>query len=256
MLVDSHAHLDMEDFDADRPEVIRRAKEAGVERIISIGIDVESSRRALEIAEANDGIFATVGMHPHNAAAWQRADLETLAELASSSGKIVGWGEIGLDYNRDYAPHEKQIELFEAQLDLSSDIGLPIIIHDRDAHGVVLEILKKRGGEEEKGVIHCFSGDFDLAMTFIKMGFFISIPGTVTYKKAATVKEVATNIPLERLIVETDAPFLTPVPMRGKRNEPAFVKYTALEIAALRGLDPEKLSASCADNAKRLFRID
>lgn len=255
MLIDSHAHLDMEDFDPDRQDIIKRAEAAGVERIVTIGIDVESSRKGLEIALANAGIYAAVGIHPHNAASYGNDDLETIASIASSSSKVVGWGEIGLDYNRNYAPRDEQIRLFESQLHLSHDLNLPIIIHDRDAHTEVLEILKRHPAGKKGGIIHCFSGDLELALTFIKMGFFISIPGTVTYKKAETVKTVAANIPLERLLVETDSPFLAPVPMRGKRNEPAFVRYTAIEIAHLRGIEAEALAEAASENAKRLFGI-
>ena len=255
MLVDSHAHLDMDDFDPDRPDIIKRAEAAGVERIVTIGIDVESSRKALEIALANEGVYAAVGIHPHNAASYGKHDIETIASIVSSSDKVVGWGEIGLDFNRNYAPRDEQVRLFESQLCLSHDLNLPIIIHDRDAHTEVLEILKRHPVGKRGGIIHCFSGDLELALTFIKMGFFISIPGTVTYKKAETVKTVAAQIPLERLLVETDAPFLAPVPMRGKRNEPAFVRYTATEIAHLRGIEPQALTEAASENAGRLFGI-
>lgn len=253
-LVDSHAHLDMDDFAGDLPHVLKRALTAGVEAIITVGIDVESSMRAADIAEENEGVFSTVGMHPHNAAACSEKDLEDLAALASSGKKVVAWGEIGLDYNRNYAPHERQIEVFERQLALSRDLSLPVIIHDREAHQTVLEILKRNG--KSRGVIHCFSGDLDLALAFIGMGFHISIPGTVTYKKAETVREVAMKMPLERLLVETDAPFLAPVPMRGKRNEPAFVRYTAEEIARLRGMSLDMLSEAVSENARALFGIE
>jgi TatD DNase family protein len=253
-LVDSHAHLDMEDFSRDLPSVLMRALEAGVETIISVGIDVESSKRAADIAKENKGVFSTVGMHPHNAAVCRDEDLQELAALASSGSKVVAWGEIGLDYNRNYAPHERQVEVFERQLELSLDLSLPVIIHDREAHQTVLEILKRFG--KARGVIHCFSGDLDLALAFIAMGFHISIPGTVTYKKAYTVREVAMKTPLDRLLVETDAPFLAPVPLRGRRNEPAFVRYTAEEIARIRGLDLERLSETLSANAKNLFGIE
>jgi TatD DNase family protein len=246
----------MEDFDADRTAVIRRAKDTGIDTIITVGIDLKSSLAALALSEANEGVYATVGIHPHNAEGWNENDLEHLAKLACNTRKVVAWGEIGLDFNRNYAPQEKQISLFKAQLSVARSLGLPVVIHDRDAHKTVLEILKRYGGGDAGGVIHCFSGDIDLATSFIKLGYFISIPGTVTYKKAPTVKAVAALMPLERLILETDAPFLSPVPFRGKRNEPSFVKYTALEVARLKGISFERLADSTTQNTINLFRID
>ncbi len=252
MLVDTHAHLDMPDFEGDLKEVILRAERQGVEKIITIGIDVPSSRRAVEIALAHEGVFATVGIHPHNASGWKDSDIDELCELASCP-KVVAWGEIGLDFNRNYSPPGDQLGLFEAQVRRSVDIQLPVVIHDREAHEKVIEILKKY--PRSAGVVHCFSGDMDVARIFLDLGMFISIPGTVTYKKADTVREVAAGIPSDRILVETDAPYLTPVPYRGKRNEPSFVRLTALEIARLRGLEPEEFFKLTSLNAARLFRL-
>jgi TatD DNase family protein len=251
MLIDTHAHLDMEAFQKDLPEVLARAGESEVTDIISIGIDLPSSAKALELAGKYDFIYATVGYHPHNAEAVDLGTLRDLADLASAP-KVVAWGEIGLDFFRRHSSPESQIEAFERQLDLAGELGLPVIIHDRDAHEQIYEILRKRN---LTGVIHCFSGDYTLAGMFLDLGYYLSIPGTVTYKKADLVREVAAKIPLDRLLVETDAPFLAPVPYRGKRNEPAFVKHTAQEIARLREMDLQELGRSTSENARNLFKL-
>lgn len=252
-MIDTHAHLDMEEFAGDLPGVLARALEAGVTGIISVGIDLPSSVKALELASSHDIVYASVGYHPHNAG---EADMEVLGNLAhlASNPKVVAWGEIGLDFFRRHSPPQCQMEAFERQLDMAGELGLPVIIHDRDAHEALYEILRRKN-PALNGVIHCFSGDYALAEKLMDMGFYISIPGTVTYKKAEQVREVAERIPLERLLVETDAPFLAPVPCRGKRNEPAFVKHTALEIARLRGIDLQDLARATSGNAEALFKL-
>lgn len=255
MLIDSHAHLDMDDYNNDLEEVISRAVAGGVSNIISIGIDLPSSRKAIELAERYDFIYSTVGFHPHEADKTDSAQIDELARLASGSKKVVAWGEIGLDFYRNYAEVKNQIEIFALQLDKAHDLGLPVIIHDRDAHDEVMRILKLRGNKDRKGVIHCFSGDYDLAMAFIDLGYYISIPGTVTYKNAVITQDVAARIPADRLLVETDAPFLSPLPHRGKRNEPLFVKHTAQRIAELRNMEFEKLAEQTTLNAKRIFGL-
>lgn len=253
MLIDSHAHLDMDDFDADREAVIRRAAQGGVACIVTIGIDLASSRKAIEIAKKYRFIYATVGYHPHNADEAGAEDLEKLRVLASEP-KVVAWGEIGLDFFRRHSPPEKQLKAFERQLDIASEHGLPVIIHDRDAHADLLRILKSRK-RQFQGVIHCFSGNYDLAMALIELGFCISLPGTVTYKNALDTRDVAGRIPLERLLVETDCPYLTPAPFRGKRNEPLYVKHTAEKIAQLRQMDFEALAQATSANTIRLFNL-
>jgi TatD DNase family protein len=253
MLIDSHAHLDMDDFAADRDPVIKRAVQGGVARIVTIGIDLASSKKAIEIAKKYDFIYATVGYHPHNADEADPRDLEKLRALASEP-KVVAWGEIGLDFFRRHSPPEKQVKAFERQLDIASEQGLPVIIHDRDAHTDLLRILKSRK-RQYRGVIHCFSGNYDLAMALIELGFCISFPGTVTYKNAVDTQAVATRIPLESLLVETDCPYLTPLPFRGKRNEPLYVKHTAEKIAQLRQLDFEELAQAISANTIRLFNL-
>lgn len=254
MLIDSHAHLDMQDFDEDRVKIIERAVEGGVTHIITVGTDLDSSLYALKLAKKHESIYAAVGYHPHNAQKCNSQFLDKLSEIALEP-KVVAWGEIGLDFFRRYSPKDDQLKIFLRQLEIANDLNLPVIIHDREAHNDVLTILKKMGKGKRKGVIHCFSGDIDLAMAFIELGYYISIPGTVTYKKAVQTKEVASNIPLEHMLVETDAPFLAPVPKRGKRNEPLFANYTAQEIARLRNIKFEKVAEQTSKNAKTLFSI-
>ena len=254
MLTDSHAHLDMGVFDEDREMIIREAIENGITRIITVGIDLESSVKALNLAKSYPSVFATVGCHPHDADQCTREVLKGLADLTSAP-EIVAWGEIGLDFYRGYSSPENQVEVFEQQLSMARELDMPVIIHDREAHDRVFSILRKMGKREKQGVIHCFSGDVELAHSFIDLGYYISIPGTVTYKKASVVKDVAASIPLERMLVETDAPFLAPVPRRGKRNEPAFVEYTAREIARLRNRTFEEVAIQTSKNAEDLFGL-
>lgn len=254
MLIDSHCHLDMKDFDKDREAVILRARKNGIGHMVSIGIDLKSSRFALALARKYDFIYATVGCHPHDADACSSRDLQELAALADEP-EVVAWGEIGLDYYRNYSGKENQRSIFQRQLELAHNAELPVIIHDRDAHEEVYAILEKMGKGERKGIIHCFSGDRELAEAFIALGYYISIPGTVTYKNAVQIKEVAATIPLDRMLVETDAPFLAPVPGRGKRNEPAFVVHTAREIAKLRDIPFEIVAEQTTQNAGRIFGI-
>ncbi len=254
MLIDSHCHLDMKDFHKDREAVMERARKEGIAHMISIGIDVKSSASALALARKYDFISATVGCHPHDADACTAADLRELASMAKAP-EVVAWGEIGLDYFRNYSGKENQRKIFQRQLELAQEADLPVIIHDRDAHGEVYAALEKMGKGERRGVIHCYSGDKDLAEAFINLGYYISIPGTVTYKNAAQIRDVAAAIPLDRMLVETDAPFLAPVPRRGKRNEPSFVIHTAREIAELRNIPFEVVAEQTTQNARTIFGL-
>lgn len=253
MLIDSHAHLDMGNYNEDLEQVIERAVRGGISRIITIGIDLESSYRALEIAEKYDFIYSTVGYHPHDADKVTGKKLEELKDLAKAP-KVVAWGEIGLDFFKNRSEKDRQVDIFKTQLKIASELDLPVIIHNRDADDEIFRILNEQGSTL-KGVIHCFSGDYDAAVSFIDMGFYISIPGIVTFKNAEKLRQVAAGIPIERMLVETDAPFLAPVPERGKRNEPLFVKYTAMAIAQLRGMDFEELASKTTENCKKLFGI-
>lgn len=254
LLFDTHAHLNDEDFDADREEVIERARSAGVALIVNVGYDLNSSRESIKLAGRYDLIYAAVGIHPHGAARAAQGYLEDLAELAGCP-KVVALGEMGLDYYRDLSPRPAQQKVFREQLALARQLKMPVIIHDRDAHGDLLDILKKDGPGEAGGVLHCYSGSWEMARQCLSMGFYISIAGPVTFQNAPKLKDVAARVPADRLLVETDAPYLAPAPHRGGRNEPSHVRYTALEIARLKGIEPEELALTCMENGKRIFGL-
>lgn len=252
--VDSHAHLDLPEFEKDRGAVIRRARDNGIERIITIGIGIEECKASLEIAEKHDFIYAAIGMHPHNAKHLDLQELDFL-ECSAQHEKVVALGEMGLDFYRNRSPREDQIRCFRAQLDLARSLKLPIVVHDRDAHRETLDILREEQAGEPGGIIHCFSGDVKMAFACIDMGFSISIPGTVTFKKAATLHEVVKKVSLEHLLIETDCPFLTPVPYRGKRNEPAYVRHVAERIAEIKKTGLEDVARATTENAYRVFSL-
>lgn len=254
MLFDSHAHIDDNRFDSDRLETIERARENGVTGIINIGADMASSARSVALAQAHEGIYAAVGIHPHDAKAAVDADYDRMAEWVEQEKKVVAIGEIGLDYYYDLSPREVQQEVFIRHIDLARQLRKPIIIHDRDAHGDVMNIVKK----EAKGIIgvfHCYSGSLEMAKEVLKLGFYVSFAGPVTFAKSAKLKEIAAAVPLERLLVETDSPYLTPHPHRGRRNEPAHVRLVAEEVARLRGLSLEAVAEATTQNVKQLFHI-
>ncbi|HWR42864.1 TatD family hydrolase [Sporomusa sp.] len=253
MLFDSHAHIDDKRFDEDRSEVITRAAEAGLVGIINAGACMESSARSVALADNHDIIYAAVGIHPHDAKEAKDGDYEQLAAWHSLP-KVVAIGEIGLDYYYDLSPREVQQQVFIRQIDVARQLKKPIIIHDRDAHGDVMAIVKKEA-KGLTGVFHCFSGSLEMAKEVIKLGFYVSFAGPVTYAKDGKLKEVAANIPLERLLVETDCPYLTPQPFRGRRNEPAHVKFTAEEVARVRGIEFAALAEAATANTKQLFGI-
>ncbi|WP_312197836.1 TatD family hydrolase [Anaerospora hongkongensis] len=254
MLFDSHAHIDDNRFDSDRLETIERARENGVTGIINIGADMASSARSVALAQAHEGIYAAVGIHPHDAKAAGNADYDRMAEWVEQEKKVVAIGEIGLDYYYDLSPREVQQEVFIRHIDLARQLRKPIIIHDRDAHGDVMNIVKK----EAKGIIgvfHCYSGSLEMAKEVLKLGFYVSFAGPVTFAKSTKLKEIAAAVPLERLLVETDSPYLTPHPHRGRRNEPAHVRLVAEEVARLRGLSLEAVAEATTQNVKQLFHI-
>ena len=253
MLFDSHAHIDDEKFDNDRAEVIARAFESGVTGFVNVGACMASSARSVALAEEYEKIYAAVGIHPHDAENALESDYEKLATW-SRHKKVVGIGEIGLDYYYDLSPREVQRKVFIRQIDVARQTDMPIIIHDRDAHGDILEILKKEA-KGVTGILHCFSGSLEMAKEIIKLGFYISIAGPVTFKNAAKLPEIVANVPLERLLIETDCPYLTPQPYRGKRNEPAYVRLVAEEVASLRGMEFLDLAVATRENAQRIFRI-
>lgn len=255
MFIDSHVHLNADQYDEDLQEVIDRALEAKVEKMVVIGFDRKTIERTMQLIEQYDFVYGVIGWHPVDAIDCTQEDLEWIEKLASHP-KIVGIGETGLDYYWDKSPKDVQQVLFRKQIQLAQKIGLPIIIHNRDATGDVVRILREENAASVGGVMHCFSGSVETARECIAMNFMISLGGPVTFKNARLPKEVATEIPLEHLMIETDAPYLAPHPHRGKRNEPAFVPLVAEEIARLKGLTIEEIGQATTDNAKKFFGID
>jgi TatD DNase family protein len=254
MLIDSHAHLEMPEFENDLDEVIQRAADSGVDAIFTVGTERRDWARALEIAHSHPNIYAILGVHPHNAKEIEEETYGVLRRLCRDE-KVRAYGEIGLDFFRDHSPRNVQIERFREQIGLARELKLPIVVHDRDAHRETLEILKSERAEERGGIIHCFSGDESMAKACIEMGFYISIPGTITYKNGERFRETVRRLPLEFLLVETDAPFLTPVPFRGKRNEPAYVRHTARKVSEVMKVPFEKVAEATTENALRVFGL-
>ena len=255
-LVDSHAHIQGAEFSDDIDGVIQRAKQAGVEKIVVVGGagDLASNRRAVELARSHAGVFATVGMHPHDAKAVSEAELAQLRELSGDS-KVVAIGETGLDFYYNHSPREIQIEIFRRFIRMARETMLPLIVHDRDAHREIADLLQAEGEGELRGVIHCFTGDYDAARAFLDLGFYISFSGILTFKNAGPLRDVARKLPLDRMLVETDSPYLAPVPHRGKRNEPAFVRVVAETIATLKEMRLEEVAEATTRNVQELFRI-
>ena len=253
ILVDTHAHLDSAQFVGDLKELVSRARAADVSTIITVGTDLDSSRTAVALAEEHPGIFAAVGIHPHEAAHAGDKELAQLA-LLSKHPKVVAIGETGLDFYRNLSPPDRQRQVFLAQLELAREVDKPVVIHDRDAHVQVLAILKERGAGW-RGVLHCFSGDYPMAMEAMEMGFHISIAGPVTFQNAQRLQALVRELPADRLLLETDCPYLAPHPHRGQRNEPAHVRLVAAKIADLKGLSLAKLAETTSDNARQLFGL-
>ncbi|MBD8523620.1 TatD family hydrolase [Lysinibacillus sp. FSL R7-0073] len=255
MFIDTHVHLNADQYEEDLQDVINRALEAKVEKMVVIGFDRKTIERTMELIEQYDFVYGVIGWHPVDAIDCTQEDLEWIEELAAHP-KIVGIGETGLDYYWDKSPKDVQQALFRKQIQLAQKIDLPIIIHNRDATGDVVNILREENAASVGGVMHCFSGSVETARECIAMNFMISLGGPVTFKNARLPKEVASDIPLEHLMIETDAPYLAPHPYRGKRNEPAFVPLVAEEIARLKGLTIEEIAQATTDNAKKFFGID
>ena len=253
MLVDSHAHLQWASFDKDREDVIKRAREAGVERIVNIGFDIWGSRRAVELAEKHEGLYATVGIHPHNASQLNQEVLDELRKL-SQRRKVVAIGEIGLDYYRNLSPRETQKKAFEAQLILAEELRLPVVIHDREAHNEIWAMLSKFKGKVH-GIMHCFSGSKEMAEQYIESNFYVSLAGPVTFPNSLGLHEVAKCVDLKRLLLETDSPWLAPQDVRGRRNEPAFLTFIAKKIAELKEIPPGEVVEATTENAKKVFQM-
>ena len=254
MLFDTHAHLNATQFNEDVEQVIERARAEGVSHIVVVGFDRPTIQRAMELAEQYSFIYAAVGWHPVDAIHMTDDDLMMIEQLAAHP-KVVALGEMGLDYYWDQSPKEVQKEVFRKQIRLAKKVKLPIIIHNRDATADIVHILREEQAAEVGGVMHCFTGSVEVAHQCIDMNFYISFGGPVTFKNAKKPKEVAKEIPLDRLLIETDCPYLTPHPFRGKRNEPSYVKYVAEAIAELKGVSFDEVAQKTSDNAKRLFGI-
>ena len=256
--IDSHCHIDGEAFDADRDEVVQRARDAGVKAMLCIGtgnpVNGEIAK-AVETAESYENVFASVGVHPHDAKLYDDEAEETLVNLTKSE-KVIAWGEIGLDYYYDHSPRNVQREVFIRQIRTAKSLDLPIIIHSRDADDETVEILTNECSYENfRGIMHCFGGTAEMAENLIKLGFLISFAGNVTFKKAENLRDAARVVPLEKLLIETDCPFLTPIPFRGKRNEPMYVAETAKFLADFYGIEVEKLANQTTANFLNFFGI-
>lgn len=254
LLIDSHAHLQDEAYQKDQEEVIQRAFSGGLDKIICVGYDLQSSRQALELTRAYPNIYAVVGIHPHDALTLTTQAEEELFEMARDA-KTVAIGEIGLDFYRDLSPREEQRKAFVRQLQIARELRKPVVIHDRDAHQEVMEIIIREKAGQNGGVMHCYSGSLPMAVELIKQGFYVSFAGPLTYKNARRALEVAARVPLDRVLIETDCPYLTPEPYRGRRNEPAYVRQVASKLAELRRKPPAEIAYLTARNTQAVFGI-
>lgn len=259
MFVDSHAHIDGPEFDADREEVIQRAHAAGVSAILNVGTGDPHSgafERAIELGKSHQTVYTAIGTHPHDARFYNDEAEEKTKSLIQSGERVVAWGEIGLDFHYDNSPREVQVNVFRRQLRAARDLNLPVIIHTREAEAETIDILKSDyDGADRRGVFHCFSGSEDLAKRALEIGFMISFSGIVTFKKAEALRNIARRVPLDHLLIETDCPYLTPVPHRGKRNEPAYVVEVARCLAGLHGLEIEELGHITTENFMQFFNL-
>lgn len=254
MLFDTHAHLDDERFDEDRDSVIAQCRQDGVDLILNAGSNMETSVRAIALAGKYDFIYAAVGVHPHDASQMDQESIGALAALAENK-KVRAIGEIGLDYHYDLSPRDVQQKRFVEQIDLARQLRLPIIVHDREAHGDVMDIFKKSRIKEVGGVLHSFSGSVEMAQECLRMGLYLSISGPVTFSNAKKTVEAVREIPLDMLLIETDSPYLTPVPHRGKRNYPGYVRFVAEKVAEIKGITFAEVAHKTMENGKRLFGI-
>jgi TatD DNase family protein len=259
MFVDSHAHIDGPEFDADRDRVIQRARDADVGAILNVGTgDPHSAalERAVELGEKHQDVYTAVGTHPHDARLYDDSAEEKIRELITNNASVIAWGEIGLDFHYDNSPRSVQLEVFRRQLRLARLAALPVIVHTREAEDETIDILNSEwAGSNLPGIMHCFSGSLGLAQNAIELGFFISFSGIVTFKKADQLRMVAKKVPLDKLLIETDCPFLSPIPFRGKRNEPAFVVEVARGLAGIHGVEVEEIARITTSNFAKLFQL-
>ncbi len=255
-LFDTHAHPNDPRFDGDRDAVLARMREAGM-LCVCVGSDMETSRTSVELARENGFLYAAVGVHPHDAKAFcEQTDAPRLTDWLTREPKAVALGEIGLDYHYDYSPRDVQRDVFARQLDLAYALGKPVVLHIREAHGDALDILRAQGSRLPRCVVHCCSASLESAKVYLSMGCMLAFGGPVTFKNAAQPKEVAAYAPLDRLMIETDSPYLTPEPLRGRRNEPLYVEHVCRCIAALRGMDAQALCDATRENGKRFYGIE
>src|SRR5262245_45376421 len=257
--IDSHCHIDGPEYDSDREDVITRAREAGVSMMLNVGTGDPHSgafERAVKLADTRKEVYAAVGVHPHDAKLFDEAAETRLVDLVTKSERVVAWGEIGLDYHYDHSPRDVQREVFGRQLKIARRLNLPVVIHSREADDDTIRILSEElNGYERAGVMHCFGGGLQMARSALELGFYISFAGNLTFKRAEDLRDVAGQMPLDRLLVETDCPYLTPVPFRGKRNEPARVVETARCLASLHGRDLSDVGRVTSENFKKLFGV-
>jgi len=255
-LIDSHAHIQGKEYAGEVDAVIGRAREAGVEQIIVVGGagDMSSNTAAVALAESWPNLYATVGMHPHDAKDVGEEELQQLKELAAHP-KVIAVGETGLDYYYNHSPWEVQRRVFAQFIRLASETDLPLVVHERDASREVAELLRGEGEGKIRGVIHCFTGDYAAACAYLDLGFYLSFTGIITFKNAEPLRDVVRRVPLETMFVETDSPYLTPVPHRGKRNEPAYARFVAGAIASVKSLNVEEVARVTTNNVRALFRI-
>lgn len=255
-MIDSHAHLDDPKFDLDRDSLINNLEKHGIEYVFNIGADIVSSRNSVALAEKYENIYAVVGIHPHDASSYNEEIEKELIEL-SKNKKVMAIGEIGLDYYYDNSPRDIQMEVFKKQIELAAKLNLPIVIHSRDAHKDTFDTLKEAHEKypDMRVLIHCYSSSVEMMREYMKLGFYIALGGAVTFKNSVIPKEVAKEVPLNRLLLETDSPYMAPVPLRGKRNEPMFVKYVVEEIASLRGINVEEVIEETSKNTKEFYGI-
>ena len=268
--IDSHCHIDGPEYDADREDVIARAVDAGLTTMLNVGTGDPHSgafERAVELSEKHREVFCALGVHPHDAKLFDNGAEQRLIDLANGRPRVIAWGEIGLDYHYDHSPRDVQREVFRRQLQIARSLHLPVIIHSREANDDTMQILRAELGGPgvppvnhaqdacAPGVLHCFGGTLQMAQDAIELGFYISFAGTLTFKKADGLREIARQLPLERLLVETDCPYLTPVPYRGKRNEPARVVETAKVLAGIHGRSFDEIGRITSENFARLFRV-
>ena len=255
-MIDSHAHIQGKEYAGEAADVIARARAAGVEKIIAVGGagDMSSNTEAVALADSFPNIYATVGMHPHDAKDVGADELRALRELTSQP-KVISVGETGLDYYYNHSPHEVQCRVFTQFIRMARETGLPIVVHERDAAQEAAELLRSEGGRELHGVIHCFTGNYEAACAYLDLGFYLSFTGIITFKNAEPLRQVVRQVPLERMLVETDSPYLTPVPHRGKRNEPAYVRFVAETVATVKGISLEDVARVTTENVQNLFKI-